>query len=754
MKLLIHTFFLICLTGILRAQDIPEVLPLEVPDNNPVQAEMPDFANKNIVDPDGMAAKNGQVIDGSNWDDQNIADEYSKYTGNRVLLSSATQDLEIRFYQRGPLTNREAATLLVKVLDMEGFVFVPSGRNEVKLLPKSPGAGSNGPGELEGIIDNEYDIPTGDDYISYFMKLNFIKPDEAVRTFTQSLHGLDAGAKIAPVANASAVLITGKAGFVRKLLNQKVYIDVPTGNVSTSWVQLNYADAEEVATTLNEIINSKQTTKTTASVTNNSGNNNQNNASPIPGVPNSGGLVNTNTGGNSTAAGEDIPVQIVANTRLNKIFIMGRPVDIIFVESLAREFDAPPSKSNYLKRKLRFMIASDFLDVASKALESLNGSSSTGGTSTNGTQNRNQTTNNTNGNTGTGNGVSEFDVSDKPEAIVIGKTFIVADNLANSILVQGPPESVRVISELMDKLDGRPQQVMISAVFGSIGLDEGKDTGVGFGRTGSDVAGGAFNGTGTSILDLTTLTDVSTLSTSLVASSGGLNVYGAYKDFAATLVALQNTSNFKTLARPTIFTANNRRGIISSGSRIAVPSNTTTTNGVSSTSIEYIDVLLQLEVVPLINSDDEVTLNISLLNEGIDGFTIVGENQIDTIVTESIETIVTIPNDATVVLGGLITEREEDSRVGVPILSSIPGIGRLFRRDTKDVSRDELLVFIRPTILNNPESQRKAQSELERSYEVSKEALEFANDVLPKKPAIVVEEDEAQASSLRFPTRR
>ena len=174
--------------------------------------------------PLALACRAGQIIDGSNWDDQGVADAYSGYTGKRVLLSSATQNLEIRFYQRGPLTNREAANLLVKVLDMEGFVFVPSGANEVKLLPKAQGTGANGPSELEGIIDDPANIPDGDTYISYFMKLGFIKPEEAVRTFTQSIHGLGPGAKIAPVPNASAVLITGKATFVRKLINQQRYL--------------------------------------------------------------------------------------------------------------------------------------------------------------------------------------------------------------------------------------------------------------------------------------------------------------------------------------------------------------------------------------------------------------------------------------------------------------------------------------------------------------------------------------------------
>ncbi|MDG1357099.1 MAG: secretin N-terminal domain-containing protein, partial [Akkermansiaceae bacterium] len=446
--------------------------------------------------PMAMAAKTGEIIDGSNWDDQDVADEYSKYTGQRVLLSSATQDLEIRFFQRGPLTNQQAASLLVKVLGMEGYVFVPSGVNEVKLLPKAQGSGANGPAELEDIIDDASKIPEGDDYISYFMKLNFIKPEEAVRTFTQSIHGLGPGAKIAAVPNASAILITGKSTFVRKLINQQRYIDVPTGNVATAWVELKYADSEDIAATLNEIMNAQKQSDTTAGVTKVGA------AQPKPGVP--APVVNAPV----STAGEDIPVQIVPDPRLNKIFIMGRPVDIVFVEGLVRQFDAAPNRNSFYKRKLRFVIASDFLQIAADALEAHNGSNSNspnrqGNARPN--QQRNQssrsTNNNDRGSSRSGNveSVEEFNVSDVPESIVVGKTFIVADNLANSILVQGPPESVRIVTELVDKLDGRPQQVMISTVFGEASLGNGTDIGVSLGaiaRGGDRDVAGSTGGVG------------------------------------------------------------------------------------------------------------------------------------------------------------------------------------------------------------------------------------------------------------------
>jgi len=339
-------------------------------------------------------------------------------------------------------------------------------------------------------------------------------------------------------------------------------------------------------------------------------------------------------------------------------------------------------------------------------------------------------------------------VSDVPESLVIGKTLIVADNLANSILVQGPPESLRIVSELIDKLDGRPQQVMISTVFGDMVAGNTKEMGVTWGATANEAEGLGRTGLGAGtvnvsksnpLLDLASLTTTAGLT---AASSGGLNLYGQIDNITATIRALETHSDFKVLSRPTVYTANNRKAIISSGRRIAVPTNTFSSGGnvggaSQSTNIEYRDVLLRFEVVPLINSEDEVTLRISLLNEDTQGSQIIDSNEIPTIVTESISTTVTIPNKATVVLGGLVTERYRNSVSRVPVLSYIPLLGRLFRSDTKEVDRRELLIFMQPEIISGEESRQRAQADTEGRYKVTKPLLDFADggDILPSRPS-------------------
>ena len=188
------------------------------------------------------------------------------------------------------------------------------------------------------------------------------------------------------------------------------------------------------------------------------------------------------------------------------------------------------------------------------------------------------------------------------------------------------------------------------------------------------------------------LVDPSTIdsTTNLPTIAAGLSIYGKIgSSFFPTLRALESTGKFKLLARPTIFTTNNKKAMISSGQSIAVPTNTlsqntgTAGNVSQSTNIEFKNVLLKLEVIPLVNSKDEVTLQISFTNDNIIGSQIIDGNSVPTIGKEELLTTVTIPNGGTIALGGLITERSVNNKSGVPILSKIPGLRKLFSSTSK-----------------------------------------------------------------------
>jgi type II secretory pathway component GspD/PulD (secretin) len=115
-------------------------------------------------------------------------------------------------------------------------------------------------------------------------------------------------------------------------------------------------------------------------------------------------------------------------------------------------------------------------------------------------------------------------------------------------------------------------------------------------------------------------------------------------------------------------------------------------------NIEYKRVALQLEVVPLINSQREVSLDILQKLDSIAGSTIVNGNAIPNIATRYVRTNVSAPSGSTIVLGGLITDSKDKTYSGIPVLSRIPYLGALFRGTVNNKSRMELIILMCPEV--------------------------------------------------------
>ena len=137
--------------------------------------------------------------------------------------------------------------------------------------------------------------------------------------------------------------------------------------------------------------------------------------------------------------------------------------------------------------------------------------------------------------------------------------------------------------------------------------------------------------------------------------------------------ALETTNRFKIISRPSVYTANNKLAVIASGSQIPVPG--TTVSGLnnnntltSSSTTTYESVLLELEIVPLINANHEVTLQIRQTNNSEGSSQIISGNSVPTILTQEINTNVTVPDKSTIVIGGLISDNETRKTSGVCLL--------------------------------------------------------------------------------------
>ena len=124
------------------------------------------------------------------------------------------------------------------------------------------------------------------------------------------------------------------------------------------------------------------------------------------------------------------------------------------------------------------------------------------------------------------------------------------------------------------------------------------------------------------------------------------------------------------------------------------------TNVGQQSSIEFKKVALQLEVVPLINSEKEVSLDILQKIDSLvaGGNVNISGNSVPTIATRYIRTNVTAPNGGTIILGGLIQDNKGTNISGIPYLDKIPLLGSLFRNTSKTHNRTELIVLMRPEV--------------------------------------------------------
>ena len=576
------------------------------------------------------------------------------------------------------------------------------------------------------------DLPVGDRIVTYVMKFDYISPEDALRVF-QVVSRPNPYSSIAPVANVNAIVITDNVPLVKTLVELKDQIDVPGTGVTPESIELVRADAQEVAASLNEILQAQSSGRTGGSSTSP-----RTNVviSPTGRTPAPGAATNNQSSPQSAPDGNTIQIQAI--TRTNSILVIARPVDIAYIRSLVEIFDAPSQVENFLKRELKYIPVVDFMPVATNALSrfvdgGVTGAGRTSSTSRRGTSTSSRTSSSgltgsssrssglssrgtTGGFSGTssrgglgGSSLSSPSDLGGPESILVGNTLLIGDSQLNNIVVSGPPEQLRIIDQLLDEIDIRPRQVYINAVIAQVSLGDDIKFGKDLLRTVEEITvdgekvnvAGSYKAStgGVGVIDIANLAAVG----DSFPTPDGLGVWAQVGDyFNGYIQALESTNKFEVISRPFVFTANNQLASIASGERVAVPTQSISSldaGGNVSSSIGFEEVLLRLDVLPLINSKDEVTLTVQQENENITGTTVIGGNEVPDIATQQFETTVRLPNKAIVVLGGIIQEDDNELVTGLPFLTKIPLIKNIVGSTSKAKNRRELLIFLQTHII-------------------------------------------------------
>ena len=665
---------------------------------------------------------------------------YEQLTGKKLVMDNFVQG-KVNIFIAKDVSREEAIKIIEMSLALNGISLVPTDHDIVDIV----GAGQNPRKAPVPIVSDMADIPPGNPVVSFLFKLQYADPQELQQVLMAYFQGSSGSINILALPKSSSLLVTQNADIIRQLAGVIQQVDVAPAEVVSEFVKLERADATKVVDMLKDIFEKGTESPSQPGVR----------SVKIPAAVPQPVPVETGVGGTALLSEEAVilgKIKLTPDVRTNRIHVVTRPINMPFIRQLIHEFDANVEFAKPVTRSLRYISAGDVLPVLVQALtepgtEAAAGAAAAGGGGPGASPQPQQQrgTAATGGNapgvsgvsgvSGTSSG-STLNISEElstqpvdtvPKAVTVGSAKLIADQRANTIIVLGNREVVVKVEKILDEMDVKAPQVALSTVIGQLTLTNNEEFGADyFAKYHNRFIGTSRNNnnnqvsipipsssaspvtTGTAAPILSSIVDPSNLInfSQIIQNVGsGTNIYvAAGNAFAAIVHLLESTGRFKVISRPTVFTSNNKKAIIASGTEIPIPVNTlanaTTVNTVASvsSSIEFKKVALQLEVVPLINSEKEVSLDILQKLDSLAGETIISGNRIPNIATRYIRTNVSAPNGSTIVLGGLIEDNKTKNYTGIPYLSRIPYVGALFRSTTSNKMRTELIILMRPEV--------------------------------------------------------
>ncbi len=295
------------------------------------------------------------------------------------------------------------------------------------------------------------------------------------------------------------------------------------------------------------------------------------------------------------------------------------------------------------------------------------------------------------------------------EIQVLGQTKIISDDRTNSLLIYASKEDMKVIRDIVAKLDVVLAQVLIEAVIIEVSLKNSRDIGVNFSEQQTHPASGYFKGlgalnNGAAFTPSPLVSAATNVAGTLPGGFSYLATFGNDLDVAVTAVA--NDSRARILQRPRIQTSHNEPASLFVGESRPYPTSSYYGGGAYGgySAIQQMQIGVTLEVTPLINPDGLVVMDIHQKIDSVSGSVNIA-NVGDVPITSSKEASakVSVRDHDTIILGGLIETDKNKTASGVPLLMDIPVLGYLFRQSHNDENRSELIVLIRPTVLPTPE---------------------------------------------------
>lgn len=288
---------------------------------------------------------------------------------------------------------------------------------------------------------------------------------------------------------------------------------------------------------------------------------------------------------------------------------------------------------------------------------------------------------------------------------------IQADESANALVITAPPSIFRSLEAVIRQLDIRRAQVMVEAIIAEVSSQKQAELGIQWllDGSGGDNPVGVVNFGNTPISGIALSAASGSAALSDPFGQGATLALGKFNsstfNFASVIRALEGDGDTNVLSTPSLVTMDNEEAEIFIGQEVSIPSGSFSGTGTSSTptnpftTFDRVPVGISLKIKPQINDGNTVRLEI---DQSIDSITAGNAGQGDLVTSQrTINTSVLVDDGKILVLGGLIKDDLLENEQRVPLLGDIPILGALFRSQSVQKIKTNLMVFLRPIILRD-----------------------------------------------------
>lgn len=579
-----------------------------------------------------------------------------------------------------PLNKDEVYDLFLGVLNVNGVVAIPSG-NTIKLVPDSNVKNS-------GIPYDSRNRLRGDQIVTRVIWLENTNPNDLIPALRPLMPQF---AHMAAIAGTNALIVSDRAANIYQLENIIRNLD-GTGQNDIEAINLQSSQAEEIITQLEAM--------------------------------------------SATGASKDFNgarIRIIADNRTNRILVKGDPETRKRIRHMIEMLDVPSAdRLGGLKVfRLKYASAKNLSEILQGLVTGQAVSSSNGGgaVASSGGINNSMVNGQNSGPSGSSISTPSINLNNSSNSnqsnitsFSQGGVSIIADNAQNSLVVKADPQLMREIESAIQQLDVRRQQVLIEAAIIEVSGDDADQLGIqwALGDLSSGIGLLSFSNIGASLSSIAAgyLSSGTAGAANAIASGKNKgdgatfalgNFENSRKAYGALIQALKTNTKSNLLSTPSIVTMDNEEAYIVVGQNVPFVTGSVSTGSSGTvnpyTTVERKDVGVTLKVIPHIGEGGTVRLEVEQEVSNVQS----SKGQAADLITNkrAIKTAVLAEHGQTVVLGGLVSDDVEFNNQGIPGLSSIPYVGRLFRSDTRSNVKRNLLVFIHPTIVGDANDVRR-----------------------------------------------